>query len=79
MTAAIWFGYLAPAKTPPAVIDRLARAFGRLQSDSALAMRLAGMGAELNIVGPAEFARIIDDDRRRYGRIVAEGNLDKLN
>jgi hypothetical protein len=23
--------------------------------------------------------KIVDDDRRRYGRIVAEGNLDKLN
>jgi tripartite-type tricarboxylate transporter receptor subunit TctC len=79
MTNAIWFGYLAPAKTPQAVIDKLARAFGQLQSDSALAMRIAEMGAVLNIVGPAEFARIIDDDRRRYGRIVAESNLDKLN
>jgi hypothetical protein len=37
------------------------------------------MGAELNVVGPTEFAKIIDDDRRRYGRIVAESNLDKLN
>ena len=79
MTDAIWFGYLAPAKTPQAVIDKLARGFGQLQSDSALAMRIAEMGAGLSIVGPAEFARIIDDDRRRYGRIVAESNLDKLN
>jgi hypothetical protein len=42
-------------------------------------MRIAEMGAVLSIVGPVEFARIIDDDRRRYGRIVAESNLDKLN
>jgi tripartite-type tricarboxylate transporter receptor subunit TctC len=79
MTNAIWFGYLAPAKTPQAVIDKLAHAFGQLRSDSALASRIAEMGAVLNIVGPAEFAKIIDDDRRRYGRIVAEGNLGKLN
>ena len=79
MTNSIWFGYLAPAKTPQAVIDRLARAFGQLQSDAALVTRIAEMGAILNIVGPVEFGKIIDDDRRRYGRIVAEGNLDKLN
>jgi tripartite-type tricarboxylate transporter receptor subunit TctC len=79
MTAAIWFGYLAPAKTPQAVIDKLARAFGRLQSDTALANRIAEMGAELNIVGPGEFDKIIADDRRRYGKIVAEGNLAKPN
>ena len=79
MTAAIWFGYLAPAKTPQAVVDKLARAFGRLQSDSALATRIAEMGAELNIVGPTDFAKIIDDNRRHYGRIVAESNLDRPN
>jgi tripartite-type tricarboxylate transporter receptor subunit TctC len=79
MTAAIWFGYLAPAKTPQAVVDKLARGFGRLQSDSALATRIAEMGAELNIVGPADFAKIIDDNRRHFGRIVAESNLDKPN
>lgn len=79
MTAAIWFGYLAPAKTPQAIVDKLAHAFGRLQSDAALVNRIAEMGAELNIVGPAEFDKIIADDRRRYGRIVADGNLAKPN
>jgi len=79
MTAAIWFGYLAPAQTPQTVVDKLANAFARLQSDTALVKRVGELGAELIIVGPAEFAKIIDDDRRRYGRIVAESNLDKPN
>ena len=34
MTTALWFGYLAPAKVPQSVIDKLAGAFGKLQSDS---------------------------------------------
>ena len=75
MTNAVWFGYLAPARTPDAVIDKLARAFAQLQSDTALEQRAAELGAELRIVGPTEFGRIIDADRRKYGRIVAEGNL----
>ena len=75
MTNAVWFGYLAPARTPDAVIDKLARAFAQLQSDTALEQRVAELGAELRIVGPTEFGRIIDADRRKYGRIVAEGNL----
>ena len=79
MTAAIWFGYLAPAQTPQAVIDKLANAFDRLRSDAALASRIAGLGAELTIVGPAQFGKIIEEDRRRYGKIVAEGNFDKPN
>ncbi len=79
MTSAVWFGYLAPAKTPDAVIGKLAQAFQKLQSDQALNKRVSDMGAELNIVGPAEFGKIIERDRARYGKIVAEGNLAKQN
>jgi tripartite-type tricarboxylate transporter receptor subunit TctC len=79
MTNAIWFGYLAPARTPQSIIDKLAGAFAKLQSDAALTKRVSEMGSQLNIVGPAEFAKIIEDDRRRYGRIVVEGNLAQQN
>jgi tripartite-type tricarboxylate transporter receptor subunit TctC len=79
MTSAVWFGYLAPAKTPNAVIEKLARAFAQLQSDAALANRVSETGAELNIVSPAEFGKIIERDRARYGKIVAEGNLATQN
>jgi tripartite-type tricarboxylate transporter receptor subunit TctC len=79
MTSAIWFGYLAPAKTPDAVISKLVQAFQKLQSDQALNKRVAEMGAELSMIGPAEFGKIIESDRSRYGRIVAEGNLATQN
>jgi len=79
MTSAIWFGYLAPAKTPDAVIGKLAHAFQKLQSDGVLIKRVSEMGAELNVVGPAEFGKIIEKDRARYGKIVAEGNLATQN
>jgi tripartite-type tricarboxylate transporter receptor subunit TctC len=75
MTGTIWFGYLAPAKTPQLAIDRLAWAFQRLQDDSDLRNRVADLGAELNVIGPAEFAKLIESDRARYGKIVADGNL----
>ncbi len=79
MTNAIWFGYLAPSKTPDAIVNKLARAFAQLQSDAALTKRITEMGAELNIVGPAEFGKIIERDRRGYGKIVTEGNLATQN
>jgi tripartite-type tricarboxylate transporter receptor subunit TctC len=79
MTTALWFGYLAPAKTPQPIIDKLAAVFAKLQSDEALAKRIAEMGSELRIVGPAEFTKILERDRLRYGRIVAEGNLAAQN
>jgi tripartite-type tricarboxylate transporter receptor subunit TctC len=75
MTNAIWFGYLAPAKTPQPIIDKLVDTFGKLKSDPALGARMAEIGAELSMVGGAEFDRIIAEDRARYGKIVADGNL----
>jgi tripartite-type tricarboxylate transporter receptor subunit TctC len=77
MTSAIWFGYLAPSKTPKPVIDKLVKAFEPLRTDAALAKRVEEMGAELSIAGPAEFAKVIASDRTRYGKIVADGNLAK--
>jgi tripartite-type tricarboxylate transporter receptor subunit TctC len=79
MTNAVWFGYLAPAGTPDAIVDKLARAFAQIQSDTVMAERVSAMGAELNVIGPAEFGKIIDHDRQHYGKIVAEGNLATQN
>ena len=79
MTFAPWFGYLAPSGTPPAIINKLVGALRLLPSDAALAKRLAEIGAELDIVGPTQFGAIIDDERSRFGAIVAEGNFDKRN
>ena len=79
MTTALWFGYLAPSKTPQTIVDKLAGAFGKLQSDAALVKRVTEMGAELSLAGPIEFGKIIDSDRKRYGKIVADGKLTQSN
>jgi len=79
MTNAIWFGYLAPAKTPDAIVAKIVKAFEPLKSDKALADRVEAMGAELSIAGPDEFAKVINSDRARYGKIVADSDLAKQN
>jgi tripartite-type tricarboxylate transporter receptor subunit TctC len=75
MTGTIWFGYLASSKVPKPIIDKLARAFEKIQTDPALVKRVSELGAELAIIGPSEFAKLIERDRARYGKIVADGNL----
>jgi tripartite-type tricarboxylate transporter receptor subunit TctC len=75
MTGTIWFGYLAPSKVPQSIIAKLGRAFAQIQSDPALAKRVSELGAELAPIGPPEFAKLIENDRTRYGKIVADGNL----
>jgi tripartite-type tricarboxylate transporter receptor subunit TctC len=79
LTFSPWFGYLAPSGTPRAIIDKFAGAVRRLPSDPALARRIAELGAELDIEGPAQFGAIIRSERRRFGAIAAEGSFDKPN
>jgi hypothetical protein len=49
------------------------------QSDPALAKRISELGAELAPIGPADFAKLIESDRARYGKIVTDGNLAAQN
>jgi tripartite-type tricarboxylate transporter receptor subunit TctC len=70
LQSSVWFGLIAPAKTPQAVVDGLAAEVAKLQKDPAFRKRLADVGAELLAGGPAEFARLLDEDSRKWGEIV---------
>jgi tripartite-type tricarboxylate transporter receptor subunit TctC len=59
---ATWNGYVAPANTPRAVIDRLAREIGAACKDAAFAVRLSRIGVDPVCGTPAEFSRSIAED-----------------
>jgi tripartite-type tricarboxylate transporter receptor subunit TctC len=50
-----WFGLLAPAKTPPEVIDLLHRSTVTLLQEPAVRAKILEQGAELVANTPAEF------------------------
>jgi tripartite-type tricarboxylate transporter receptor subunit TctC len=67
-----WFGTVAPAGTPPAVIARLNREYVRALHTPEVRTRLEGYG--LDIVGntPEEFARRMREDAERLSRVIRE-------
>ncbi len=65
-----WFGVLAPAGTPPAVIDRLNAALRSALDSPEMRERLARMGAEPAPTAPAEFAALIRSELAKYERVV---------
>ena len=73
--SAIWYGLLAPARTPRAVIDRLSRiANEALQSQETLAaMRAQGIGALGG--SPEDFAKAIETDVRRWKEVITAAGL----
>ena len=65
-----WFGVLAPAGTPKAVVERLNREINAALAQPQVAQRLRELGVEPAGGGSAEFARLIASETRRYGDAI---------
>lgn len=65
-----WFGLVAPAGTPPPIIERLSRETLAALGSEELRGRLAGMGAEPMPIGPVEFRAFVETELPRWAEIV---------
>jgi tripartite-type tricarboxylate transporter receptor subunit TctC len=70
-----WFGVVAPARTPPAVVERLSREIGRVLASPDVKEKLASLGAEASPTTPQAFAEIIRADREKWARVIRAANL----
>jgi tripartite-type tricarboxylate transporter receptor subunit TctC len=61
-----WFGLLAPAGTPPAVLQRLEAETQKALAGPAMKERLASMGVLPGAPTAAAFAQAIQNDIRRW-------------
>jgi tripartite-type tricarboxylate transporter receptor subunit TctC len=65
-------GILAPAKTPPDIVDAVAREIAAAEKDAEFRERLQRIGVEPAIKTPAEFAEIIAADTARWREVVRD-------
>lgn len=65
-----WFGLLAPAKTPRAVIDRINAAVAKLLQDPVILARLANQGVVPRPLKPEAFDKLIREDTAETAKIV---------
>jgi tripartite-type tricarboxylate transporter receptor subunit TctC len=67
-----WYGVLAPADTPKAIVDALHRALASFleKPDAALAEKFAALGARPAITSPDRFARFIRENLGLWAKIV---------
>lgn len=68
-----WYGFLAPAGTPPAVIKRLHDEISRALEQPDVQERLAALALDLAPLGPAEFRKMIESDVRRWQDVAKSG------
>ncbi len=66
-----WYAILAPAGTPPAVVERLNREIGIALKEPQVVERLQAAGLEPTTGTPAELEALVLRDIEKYGRIIA--------
>jgi tripartite-type tricarboxylate transporter receptor subunit TctC len=70
--ASNWYGFLAPAKTPADIIDRLNREMVKVLQSPEVKDKLASLGAEPVGNSPQAFGELIRTDAAKWKKIVAE-------
>jgi tripartite-type tricarboxylate transporter receptor subunit TctC len=70
-----WYGLLAPANTPAAVISKLHGAFVSAINDPAVKDKLIQSGAIPVANSPAEFGKFLKEEFDRWGKVVRERGI----
>ena len=70
-----WTGFFAPARTPPAVIERLNREINAAMATPMLKEHMANTGADFTVGTSADFAKFVARESERYGKLVKTLNL----
>lgn len=65
-----WIGLIAPARTPPDVVKRLASEIERIVAMPDVRRQISDFGLEVQFKGPAEFQSYMQSESRLWGAIV---------
>ncbi|MFT3719021.1 Bug family tripartite tricarboxylate transporter substrate binding protein [Pseudorhodoferax sp.] len=68
--ASSWFGLLAPAGTPPEIVNRIQQDVAKALKTREVSERLQAQGAIPGGNTPAEFGRFIDAELKKWGPVV---------
>jgi tripartite-type tricarboxylate transporter receptor subunit TctC len=70
-----WYGLLAPAKTPPAVIAKLNDPFAKAINDPVVKQKLIDSGAVPVADSPEQFGKFLKEELERWGKLVRDKGI----
>ncbi|MFL6660757.1 MAG: tripartite tricarboxylate transporter substrate binding protein [Rhizobacter sp.] len=70
--ATVWLGLLAPAGTPPALVDRLNGELVKVLRAPETRSALLAAGVEVSLSTPAEFGNLMESEGRKWGKVAQE-------
>jgi tripartite-type tricarboxylate transporter receptor subunit TctC len=70
-----WWGLVAPAGTPPAIVEKLHREIAAVQDNPEVQQQFANEGASVVKMSTAEFAQHMVKEMNKWERVVKEGGI----
>ena len=74
-TASSWNAIAAPAKTPPAIIERLNRAINQALAAPDVQQKLALQGVVARGSTPAQMGKLLDGDIEKWRKVIEEAKI----
>lgn len=75
VVASGWYGFMAPAATPRAIVNRFQDEIVRALGDPEVKQKLLIQGLEARGGTAAEFQKFIDDETRKWGELIRQAGL----
>ena len=73
--AVAWWGVIAPAGTPPAIVKRMNDELSKALKNPAVAEKLAGQGMDIVGSGPEAFDKFLRGEIARWGDVVRQNRI----
>ena len=70
-----WWGVVAPAGTPPAIVEKLHREISAVQNSEQTKKQFATEGAEIVQMSSAEFGAFMASEMQKWERVVKESGI----
>ena len=76
LEASYWFGLMAPAKTPPAIVARLEKALADTLAMPDVRKRFADLGANVQPMNSKEFTAYVNAELGKWAEVVKKAGLE---
>ncbi len=70
-----WYGMLVPAATPASIVSRLNAEMRKALEVSSVRETLERQGVEVQASTPTDFAKLMQDDHRRWAKLVKDAGI----
>jgi tripartite-type tricarboxylate transporter receptor subunit TctC len=70
--ATLWLGFLAPAGTPPEIVQRIYTETAKALQDPELQPQFRGAGVEAAVIPPKEFGEFMRAEYEKWGKVVRD-------